>query len=149
MLDAHRLVLPVPERSEFQCLGYPADCLVFPCVIKRPRGEQPKGGLVPKEVDFGRPWTPAAISKEFSRYAARAGLAGFSLHSQRHTHATQRLLNGVAVHVVAQRLGHSTPVITMTIYEHVPRRAEDQAVGEAGDLLRAALRCACDGWRRL
>lgn len=119
---------------------YPADCLVFPCVIKRARGQQPLGGPLPKDVDFARPWDPAAVSKEFIRHAKRAGLGGFSLHSLRHTHATQLLLGGVPLHVVAQRLGHSTPVITMTTYAHVLRRAEDQAVGAAGGLLRAALR---------
>jgi site-specific recombinase XerD len=37
----------------------------------------------------------------------------------RHTHATILLLLKVPVHVVSQRLGHASPVITMSVYAHV------------------------------
>ena len=36
-----------------------------------------------------------------------------------HTHATLLLKAGVPVHVVAQRLGHATPAITLSTYSHV------------------------------
>jgi integrase len=41
------------------------------------------------------------------------------LHDLRHTHATLLLLAREPVHVVSQRLGHTSAVITMTIYAHV------------------------------
>jgi integrase len=42
------------------------------------------------------------------------------LHDLRHSHATiLLLLLGVPVHVVSQRLGHASPVVTMTVYAHV------------------------------
>jgi integrase len=41
------------------------------------------------------------------------------LHDLRHTHATLLLLAREPVHVVSQRLGHASPVVTMTIYAHV------------------------------
>jgi Phage integrase family len=41
------------------------------------------------------------------------------LHDLRHTHATLLLLAGVPVHVVSERLGHASPVITMQVYAHV------------------------------
>ncbi|OIT11708.1 hypothetical protein BL241_11585 [Ralstonia solanacearum] len=119
---------------------YPADCLVYPCVVKRPKGKQPAGGLVARDVDFGRPWDPEAVTKEYRRVVVRAGFPDLRLHDLRHTHATLLLLEGVPVHSVAQRLGHSTPVITMTVYGHVIQRAEDQAAQVSGDLLKAAMR---------
>ncbi|GAB3990184.1 hypothetical protein GCM10029978_117390 [Actinoallomurus acanthiterrae] len=41
------------------------------------------------------------------------------LHDLRHIHATMLLLAGVAVHVVAARLGHADPSITLRVYAHV------------------------------
>ena len=41
------------------------------------------------------------------------------LHDLRHTHATTLLLAGVPVHVVAARLGHADPSITLRVYAHV------------------------------
>ena len=118
---------------------YPADCLVFPCVIKRPQGRQPKDGIVNPEVDFNRVQDPVTTSKEFTRVARGAGFVGFSMHGLRHTHATQLLINGESLHVVSKRLGHSTPVITMTTYAHVLKNADEQAANVMGNVLRGAL----------
>lgn len=41
------------------------------------------------------------------------------LHDLRHIHATILLLAGVPVHVVAARLGHADPSITLRVYAHV------------------------------
>jgi integrase len=50
------------------------------------------------------------------------------LHDLRHPHATT-LLSGVPVHVVAARLGHSDPAITLRVYAHVIRSAEAVQIG--------------------
>ncbi|MET7278108.1 tyrosine-type recombinase/integrase [Kribbella sp. NPDC005582] len=57
------------------------------------------------------------------------------LHDLRHVHATLLLLAGVPVHVVAERLGHSDPAITLRIYAHVMRT---HAAGVAGIFAAAA-----------
>ena len=50
------------------------------------------------------------------------------LHDLRHIHATTLLLSGVPVHVVAARLGHADPAITLRVYDaHVIRTAEAAA----------------------
>ncbi|MGN9789121.1 tyrosine-type recombinase/integrase [Nonomuraea sp. ZG12] len=49
------------------------------------------------------------------------------LHDLRHIHATLLLLAGVPVHVVAARLGHADPAITLRVYAHVIRSAETAA----------------------
>jgi integrase len=49
------------------------------------------------------------------------------LHDLRHLHATTMLLSGVPVHVVAARLGHADPAITLRVYAHVIRSAEAAA----------------------
>jgi integrase len=49
-------------------------------------------------------------------------------HDLRHTHATLLLRAGVPVHVVAARLGHREPSITLRVYAHI---LDDQATGAA------------------
>jgi hypothetical protein len=44
-------------------------------------------------------------------------------HDLRHLHATPVLLSGVPVYVVAARLGHADPAITLRVYTHVIRSA--------------------------
>jgi hypothetical protein len=51
------------------------------------------------------------------------------LHDLRHIHAATLLLSGVPVHVVAARLGHADPAITLRVYAHVIRTAEAAAAG--------------------
>ena len=55
------------------------------------------------------------------------------LHDLRHVHATT-LLAGVPVHVVAARLGHADPSITLRVYAHV---ISDQLTEAAEILARA------------
>ena len=57
------------------------------------------------------------------------------LHDLRHIHATLLLIAGVPVHVVAERLGHADPAITLRIYAHVIRT---HAAGVAGIFAAAA-----------
>ncbi len=58
------------------------------------------------------------------------------LHDLRHLHATTLLLAGVPVHVVAARLGHADPAVTLRVYSHVLR---EQAAG-VGDIFAQVVR---------
>jgi integrase len=51
------------------------------------------------------------------------------LHDLRHLHATTLLLAGIPVHVVAARLGHADPAVTLRVYSHVLRE-HATSVGE-------------------
>jgi hypothetical protein len=51
-------------------------------------------------------------------------------------HATTLLLTGVPVHVVAARLGHADPAVTLRIYAHVLR---EHALG-VGDIFAQAVK---------
>jgi hypothetical protein len=61
------------------------------------------------------------------------------LHDLRHLHATLLLLGGVPVHVVANRLGHSDPSVTLRVYAHVLRASSS---GVAGIFAKAVERSA-------
>jgi len=62
---------------------------------------------------------PHVLSQSFERVARDAGLPRIRFHDLRHTHATLLLKSGVPLKVVSERLGHSTPAFTMTVYQHV------------------------------
>ena len=62
---------------------------------------------------------PHVLSQSFERVTRNAGLPRIRLHDVRHTHATLLLKAGVPLKVVSERLGHSTPAFTMTVYQHV------------------------------
>ncbi len=81
-------------------------------------------------TSLGEPVYPDTVSRLMlilvSRYNARQSRlkAGrptpvARLHDLRHVHATTLLRAGVPVHVVAARLGHADPSITLRVYAHV------------------------------
>jgi integrase len=53
----------------------------------------------------------------------------------RHIHATTLLLAGVPVNVVAARLGHADPSVTLRVYAHVIR----EQVAEAADIFARSI----------
>jgi integrase len=52
---------------------------------------------------------------------------GASLHSLRHSHASQLLAEHVPIPVVSARLGHKSIRTTLEIYAHAIRGDDDQA----------------------
>jgi DNA-directed RNA polymerase specialized sigma24 family protein len=59
-------------------------------------------------------------------------------HDLRHTHATLLRLAREPVHVVSQRLGHASPVVTMTIYAHVLPGNQREAANTFARLIEEA-----------
>ncbi len=92
-------------------------------------------GLVFTKVD-GRPRDPADTSKRFREVARRAGFPTLTFHGLRHTHATLLLKAGVGARVVADRLGHSTPAFTLTVYAHVLAGQDVEAAAKLDGALR-------------
>ena len=56
----------------------------------------------------------------------------------RHTHATILLTAREPVHVVSQRLGHASAVVTMTVYAHVLPGSQREAATLFARLLKEA-----------
>jgi integrase len=112
----------------------------------------------------GRHLHPERFTRTFGAEVARcrkalgdSAVPVIRLHDLRHTHATLLLLAGVPVHVVSERLGHASPVITMQVYAHVLPGSQREAAelfaslvergkrNEAPGNIRAASR-AVPGW---
>ncbi len=64
----------------------------------------------------GRPVLPDYITRSFGRLTTGLDVPRLKLHELRHTHATILLRDGVPVHVVAKRLGHKDPSVTLNVY---------------------------------
>jgi integrase len=77
----------------------------------------------------GSPLKPDSISASVSLLFRKLKLArGTSLHSLRHTHASELLDAGVPLPVVSARLGHSSIRVTADTYAHAIHGQDDEAV---------------------
>jgi len=80
------------------------------------------------------PYNLVGLSKRFMRLARNTGVKS-RLHDLRHSAATRLLASGVPPQVVAARLGHSSPTITMAIYAHTDV-VQDRRAADLGALTR-------------
>lgn len=96
------------------------------------KGNRNEGLLFPDES--GRWRKPVLVSQVIVRRCLKAGIKNASLHSLRHTHASQLLSRGMPVPAVSARLGHCDPAVTMRIYAHA-LPPDDQRAAEEWDKL--------------
>lgn len=81
----------------------------------------------------GGPLHPERVSQTWRRRVRAHGFPLIKLHALRHGWATLALEAGVDVKIVSERLGHSSTVITQTIYQHaMPNMRTDAANRVAG-----------------
>ncbi len=88
---------------------------------------------------------PEHVSRQFTRDVERCrkalggeALPVIRLHDLRHTHATILLTEREPVHVVSQRLGHASAVVTMTVYAHVLPGSQREAANRFAALVGGA-----------
>ena len=102
------------------------------------------GSLVFGDIEGGHR-NPEHTSRQFVRDVERCRQALgdddvtlIRLHDLRHTHATLLLLAREPVHVVSQRLGHASPMVTLTIYAHVMPGSQRETANTFARLIREA-----------
>jgi len=71
------------------------------------------------------------LSRGLHPALATAGLTRTSFHALRHTHASLWIMDGGDIVSLSKRLGHATPLVTMTTYAHAIDEANDDAVRRA------------------
>jgi integrase len=62
----------------------------------------------------GEPISPNLLTVVWAQALARSGLPKVTFHALRHSHASALISEGIDVVSVARRLGHSSPVITLS-----------------------------------
>lgn len=75
----------------------------------------------------GKPFYPTAPGTWWRRFIKRSGLRYIRFHDLRHTSATLLINQGVHAKIISERLGHSDIRITMNIYGHALRSADQEA----------------------
>jgi site-specific recombinase XerD len=78
---------------------------------------------------FGRGIGSRGIENLVGKYLQEAGIAGASVHSLRHTFATQQVKRGTKLDVVRKALGHSS-LKTTSIYVDLAREEMDRELQE-------------------
>ena len=110
---------------------------------ERQLGEREKAGDAYEDHDLifcdelGRPIVPNRLTEKFGDLRRRAKIRPGRLHDIRHSAATHLLSRGIPLHIVAARLGHSSPVVTLTIYAHVLPTSDEQAAEVMAAVLTA------------
>jgi integrase len=63
--------------------------------------------------------SPHWLTQKFAQTMAALKIKGVTLHSLRHTHASQLIASGMDPLTISRRLGHGSPAITLTVYGHL------------------------------
>jgi integrase len=79
------------------------------------------------QVDGSRPMRPDSLGKRFRRTADALGMTGVRLYDLRHWSVTTLLSQGVDVRTVAGRAGHKSAKMTLDVYGHFVKAADQRA----------------------
>lgn len=85
----------------------------------------------------GKPLSGAVVTHRFQEILAAAGLPRQKFHDLRHAAASFMLVQGVAMRVVMEVLGHSSIAVTANTYSHVMPALQRDATDSVGKLLWA------------
>lgn len=75
----------------------------------------------------GTPISPNSLSVTWGATIKQAGLPDVTFHALRHTHASALIAGKLDVVKISRRLGHSSPVITLSTYAHMFDNEDDGA----------------------
>ena len=90
--------------------------------------------LVFTDLD-GRIPSPNRLLKRFRKALELSGLPKIRLHDARHSYAAYALEQGVSVHIVSPRIGHSSPSFTWDTYAKSIPASDRQAAKTVEDAL--------------
>jgi integrase len=100
-------------------------------------GKVPPDGLVFATWN-GHARRPDDLSRSFGEAMKKIGMPHITLHSLRHTHASQLITSGMDILTVSRRLGHGSPAITLNVYGHL-LSPQDRAADITQTMLAEAL----------
>jgi integrase len=69
--------------------------------------------------DFISPMLPSSVLRKFNQLCDKNGLPRYTMHEQRHGHASMMLAMGVPDKYAMKRLGQSSPSMVKEIYQHL------------------------------
>jgi integrase len=75
----------------------------------------------------GQVRSPHWLTQKFQQAMNALKIKGVTLHSLRHTHASQLIASGMDVLTISRRLGHGSAAITLRVYGHLIEGKDAQA----------------------
>jgi len=102
-------------------------------------GKPGRGALVFCNHD-GDPIAPSRVSGTWRDFVDARKLPKVRFHDLRHTHASALIDSGLDVVKISHRLGHASPVVTLSVYAHLFKRSDDGAA----DVIEAAMRTGAE-----
>lgn len=88
----------------------------------------------------GGPIRPSRVSGAWRDVVVSRKLPRIRFHDLRHTHASALISSGLDVVKISRRLGHASPVVTLSVYAHLFRQTDDGAA----DAIEAAMRTSTE-----
>ena len=85
--------------------------------------------------DLGSPIDSDRLSREFTKIVRGTELPSATLHSLRHCHVSLLLEDGRSIRLVADRVGHADPSLTLRVYSHLMPRTQLAAANALGKKL--------------
>lgn len=85
---------------------------------------------------FGKAVDYRSALKSFHLLCEKAGIKDYSIHSLRHTFATNAISAGVSMKTVSDILGHSSISITMDIYASTTMKQQSDCMDSISDYIR-------------
>ncbi len=135
-------ITPCKTKGSHRTIRLDADTVVaLETHRERQLGEREAAGHAYEDRDLifcdelGSPIIPNRLTERFGVLRERAKIRPGRLHDVRHSAATHLLTRGIPVHIVAARLGHSSPFVTLNTYAHVLPTSDEQAADVMADVL--------------
>lgn len=83
-----------------------------------------------------KPLSPTSINRIKSKACINANVKSIKLHEFRHSHACLLMKNGILIHEISKRLGHSSVTTTLNIYTHTSREEQELVISTLNKLRR-------------
>ena len=107
-------------------------------LIARQPQKQGSGWVFPSPRDPGKP--RGRVDNFWYSIRRRVRIEDVRLHDLRHTVASQAVLQGIPLPVVARLLGHSRATMTLRVYSHVADNEVEAAAERIGDIVNRLIR---------
>ncbi|WP_295919078.1 site-specific integrase [Anaerovibrio lipolyticus] len=78
--------------------------------------------------------TARGLNDKLERYCKKAEIDKITVHTLRHSHASLLIKEGTAVNLISERLGHTTPSVTLSVYAHVYENQDSELAGKLNDI---------------
>lgn len=85
----------------------------------------------------GSPLTPDYLSRDWRLAVVALKLPPVVFHALRHSHASALIASGLDVLTISRRLGHGSPVVTLTTYAHLFSKTDTAAANAIEAALKA------------